>query len=575
MMGDRAEASDEEEVEVIPGDDDDEADDGDDKADAMLRVARVGRGGRTAGANATPPSRCYAAPLYAALPMEKQRAAFEMARLCESPELGARAIVVATNVAETSITVPGVRYVVDCGREKVRTQASSTQNAPKHGSRMVLDESLASPSVLSVVWCSQASAMQRAGRAGRVCAGHCYRLFSSAVYQRDFPEAKRPNTESEDLAPAVLTLKALGVASVRRFPWITPPHASRLHGALRVLASLGALTPPSRSAASVTAARFDELDDVGKFAVSSLGRAMADFALPPRVSACLFFAVGLLNVGPLKADPLVRKWQADRNVKSQASRKQYKAAVAVLAWMLSACAVLSTERATILLALPAASEGNDSSAIAREQRKAWAKATKSSLLCDACALCAFERAGAKDARRKLCATLFLDPRACEEAAKARRQAARVLGRLLLQSGADEDVVSEVSRMEQAPPRADAPTPMEGELARLALSCGYGDCIATRVSSERREAFVREAEERGLALPNAAEVFEFAGGEGLGSLATLPKGIVGKAISKSQPQQLLFVRLEGGMCGDGDLHRTGGGSAPQKIKYPLLLGATVV
>lgn len=108
-------------------------------------------------------------PLYSLLPAQEQLRVFKQA-----PK-GMRTCVVATNIAETSLTIPNIAYVVDAGRVKERfyEEASSVQS-------------------FRIGWTSKASASQRAGRAGRVRPGHCYRLYSSAVYERDFPEFSDP-----------------------------------------------------------------------------------------------------------------------------------------------------------------------------------------------------------------------------------------------------------------------------------------------------------------------------------------------------------------------------------------------
>jgi ATP-dependent RNA helicase DHX37/DHR1 len=108
-------------------------------------------------------------PLYSMLPTKEQLRVFE-----EPPE-GSRLCVLATNVAETSLTIPGIRYVVDCGRSKERNydKATGVQS-------------------FNIQWTSKASASQRAGRAGRTGPGHCYRLFSSAVYETDFEKFAKP-----------------------------------------------------------------------------------------------------------------------------------------------------------------------------------------------------------------------------------------------------------------------------------------------------------------------------------------------------------------------------------------------
>lgn len=104
-------------------------------------------------------------PLYSLLPTRDQLKVFE-----EAPG-SSRLCILATNVAETSLTIPGIRYVVDCGRSKERNFDKTT-----------------GVQSFDIGWVSKASAMQRAGRSGRTGPGHCYRLYSSAVYERDFPE---------------------------------------------------------------------------------------------------------------------------------------------------------------------------------------------------------------------------------------------------------------------------------------------------------------------------------------------------------------------------------------------------
>jgi len=108
-------------------------------------------------------------PLYAMLNPQEQMKVFV------PPPEGVRLVIVATNVAETSITIPAIRYVVDSGRVKEREWDTRTGV-----SRMVIK------------WASQAAANQRAGRAGRTSAGHCYRLFSSAAFHNVCPPHPAP-----------------------------------------------------------------------------------------------------------------------------------------------------------------------------------------------------------------------------------------------------------------------------------------------------------------------------------------------------------------------------------------------
>ena len=107
------------------------------------------------------PKKVIILPLYSLLSVKEQ------AKVFAPVEEGTRLIVVATNVAETSLTIPGMSYVVDSGRQKCRNFHAGTGIAS-----------------YDVMWISKASADQRAGRAGRTGPGHCYRLFSSSVYAR-------------------------------------------------------------------------------------------------------------------------------------------------------------------------------------------------------------------------------------------------------------------------------------------------------------------------------------------------------------------------------------------------------
>jgi ATP-dependent RNA helicase DHX37/DHR1 len=100
--------------------------------------------------------------------------------------------VVATNVAETSITIPGIRYVVETGRTKEKTYDKTLQI-----------------SKFGVAWISKASAEQRAGRAGRTGPGHCYRLYSSALFSK-MDEFSDPEILKSPLDQTILQLKALG-----------------------------------------------------------------------------------------------------------------------------------------------------------------------------------------------------------------------------------------------------------------------------------------------------------------------------------------------------------------------------
>uniref|UniRef100_A0A673MCK0 RNA helicase n=1 Tax=Sinocyclocheilus rhinocerous TaxID=307959 RepID=A0A673MCK0_9TELE len=194
----------------------------------------------------------YVLPLYSLLAPEQQ------AKVFRPPPAGARLCVVATNVAETSLTIPGIKYVVDCGRVKKRFYDRVT-----------------GVSSFKVTWISQASANQRAGRAGRTEPGHCYRLYSSAVFGDFslFSEAEITRRPVDDL---VLQMKDLNIEKVVNFPFPTPPSSEVLISAEQLLISLGALEePPRRGRARLSCP------------ITPLGRAMAAFPVAPRYAKML------------------------------------------------------------------------------------------------------------------------------------------------------------------------------------------------------------------------------------------------------------------------------------------------
>ncbi|KAK3341704.1 P-loop containing nucleoside triphosphate hydrolase protein [Lasiosphaeria hispida] len=157
-------------------------------------------------------------PLFGQLSIEAQHDAFQPAKAPFT-----RKIVLATNIAETSVTVPGVRYVVDCGKSKVK----------QYRARLGMESLLAKP-------ISKSSAVQRAGRAGREGPGKCFRLYTEETYdtlqQTDPPEILRT-----DVLGAILTMKARGIEDVLAFPLMDPPEVESVEKALIHLHMLGAL----------------------------------------------------------------------------------------------------------------------------------------------------------------------------------------------------------------------------------------------------------------------------------------------------------------------------------------------
>ena len=189
-------------------------------------------------------SKVHVLPLYSQLQTKDQL------RVFESPPENSRMIVLATNVAETSLTIPGIRYVFDCGRAKEKKY-----------------DRLTGVQSFEVGWISKASASQRAGRAGRTGAGHCYRLYSSAVYERDFKEHAEPEILRMPAEGVVLQLKSMDLQHVANFPFPTPPDRQSLIKAERLLYYLGAIS------------------SVGK--ITSVGRELSNYPLSPRFSKML------------------------------------------------------------------------------------------------------------------------------------------------------------------------------------------------------------------------------------------------------------------------------------------------
>ncbi|EEQ87660.2 ATP-dependent RNA helicase [Blastomyces dermatitidis ER-3] len=156
-------------------------------------------------------------PLFAALPQAAQQRVFTPA----PPRT--RKIILSTNIAETSVTVSGVRYVVDCGKAKMK----------QFRARLGLDSLLVKP-------ISKSAAIQRKGRAGREAPGQCYRLYTEKDYLA-LQEANTPEILRCDLSQAILNMKARGVDDIVSFPFLTRPSREALEKALLQLFSIQAL----------------------------------------------------------------------------------------------------------------------------------------------------------------------------------------------------------------------------------------------------------------------------------------------------------------------------------------------
>ncbi|GAA98791.1 uncharacterized protein L969DRAFT_532109 [Mixia osmundae IAM 14324] len=193
-------------------------------------------------------------PFYSLLPSHRQMQVFD------APPAGTRLVVVATNVAETSLTIPHISYVIDCGRAKEK------QFDPSSGVQS-----------FKIDWISKASAAQRAGRAGRTGPGHCYRLYSSAVFESFFTDHTAPEIARTPIEGVVLQMKAMNIDAVVNFPFPTPPERPMLAKAERMLIGLGAL---EQQQAGLGSKKLDAH-------VTELGRSMARYPLAPRFAKML------------------------------------------------------------------------------------------------------------------------------------------------------------------------------------------------------------------------------------------------------------------------------------------------
>lgn len=202
-------------------------------------------------------------PIYANLPSDMQAKIFE-----PTPE-GARKVVLATNIAETSITIDGVVFVIDPGFVKQnsynpRTGMSSLVVVPVREFRLSRKSTTLTTKDMQ---CSRASANQRAGRAGRVGPGKAFRLYTKWAFANELEENTVPEIQRTNLGMVVLVLKSLGINDLIGFEFMDPPPGETLMRALEMLYALGAL------------------NDRGE--LTKLGRRMAEFPVDPMLSKAI------------------------------------------------------------------------------------------------------------------------------------------------------------------------------------------------------------------------------------------------------------------------------------------------
>lgn len=311
-------------------------------------------------------SRVHVLPLYSQLQIKDQLRVFEAV-----PE-NSRLIVLATNVAETSLTIPGIRYVFDCGRakEKKYDQTTGVQS-------------------FQIGWISKASASQRAGRAGRTGPGHCYRLYSSAVYERDFAEHTEPEILRMPVEGVVLQLKSMNLQHIMNFPFPTPPDRQSLSRAEKLLKYLGAISTDGK--------------------VTPVGQELSIYPLSPRLSKmmsighqheCMPYTIALVSALAVQ-EIFIPEAQLDLSVSGQISDAIY-------------------------------TNANRLADEAREQRKkdynmAHRQLSKTSANSDALkllsAVCAYAYASEPSS---FCTQLFLNHKSLEEASSLQKQLSTII-----------------------------------------------------------------------------------------------------------------------------------------------------
>ncbi|XP_023217284.1 putative pre-mRNA-splicing factor ATP-dependent RNA helicase PRP1 isoform X1 [Centruroides sculpturatus] len=189
-------------------------------------------------------------PLYSTLPPNLQQRIFEPPPPSKPNGAIGRKVVVSTNIAETSLTIDGVVFVIDPGFSKQKV----------YNPRIRVESLLVSP-------ISKASSQQRAGRAGRTRPGKCFRLYTERAYKTEMQEQTYPEILRSNLGSVVLQLKKLGIDDLVHFDFMDPPAPETLMRALELLNYLGAL------------------DDSGE--LTELGSVMAEFPLDPQLAKML------------------------------------------------------------------------------------------------------------------------------------------------------------------------------------------------------------------------------------------------------------------------------------------------
>ena len=226
------------------------------------------------GARYTPDGRSHTPGAIEVVPLYSRLSAAEQHRVFEAHRV--RRIVLATNVAETSLTVPGIRYVIDPGLARISRYSNRTKVQR-----------------LPIEPVSRASANQRSGRCGRVADGIAIRLYSRADYLSR-PEYTEPEILRTSLASVILQMAALGLGAVEDFPFLDAPDPRQVRSGLQLLTEIGAIEP-----AGAASARSDDAPGRGRRGphLTGIGRRLARLPIDPRLGRMLLEAGELGCVG--------------------------------------------------------------------------------------------------------------------------------------------------------------------------------------------------------------------------------------------------------------------------------------
>lgn len=231
-------------------------------------------------------------PSLAVLPIYSQMPADLQAKIFEATDDGRRKVIVATNIAETSLTVDGILYVVDAGYCKLKV----------YNSKVGMD-------ALQITPISQANANQRTGRAGRTGAGFCYRLYTEMAFRNELFPNTIPEIQRTNLANTVLLLKSLGVKNLLEFDFMDPPPQANILNSMYQLWVLGAL------------------DNAGD--LTPVGRKMSEFPMEPSMAKMLIASVEygcsaeMLTIVSMLSVPSVFYRPKERMEEADAAREKF------------------------------------------------------------------------------------------------------------------------------------------------------------------------------------------------------------------------------------------------------------